>query len=295
MNHMDRLKQYIQIIQARYPEIKVISARFNQDGQYNDVVILNENLVFRFAKVPDAIETLRYEIAVQKSLQGQLPLRIPDPIYTLLESKTPGKAFVGYSMIPGVPLWRENYKSIQDRTVRKRLAVQLSEFLRELHQVNASETIPIQLPRYETQVAWADLCDRIKRRLYPFMREAARREVSDHFEKYLDQPDRYPYQPCLRHGDFGTGNILYDPRYLSINGIVDFGDVGLGDPAVDFAGLYISYGSDFYKDCCAVYPQMDAALGRVHFYCGTFALQEALFGIENGDQAAFQAGMAAYL
>jgi aminoglycoside 2''-phosphotransferase len=127
------------------------------------------------------------------------------------------------------------------------------------------------------------------------MREDARRDVSVHFRSYLDRSEGYGFEPRLRHGDFGTGNILYDPGSLSITGIIDFGGVGLGDPAVDFAGLYISYGSEFYRDCCQVYPQMRTSLNRVHFYCGTFALQEALFGVENGDEVAFQAGIADYI
>ncbi len=43
------------------------------------------------------------------------------------------------------------------------------------------------------------------------------------------------------------------------------------------------------------YPEMDQALKRARFYCGTFALEEALFGIENGDQTAFQNGMVKYV
>jgi len=37
----------------------------------------------------------------------------------------------------------------------------------------------------------------------------------------------------LRYGDFGTGNILYDPQTLTISGIIDFGFAGLGDGALD--------------------------------------------------------------
>ena len=45
--------------------------------------------------------------------------------------------------------------------------------------------------------------------------------------------------------------------------------------------------------CHALYTQ--GALGRVAFYRGTFALQEALFGVENGDEEAFRAGIAPYM
>jgi aminoglycoside 2''-phosphotransferase len=291
---MDQIKHYTQVIRSKYPELRVISGRFNQDGQYNDVVILNDSLVFRFAKVPEAVKTLQIEIAVQRSLQDQLPLRIPNPTYTCLENGTQGSAFMGYPLIPGTPLWRENFYQIRNKSAKKRMAVQLAEFLRELHRVNAGETIPVHLPHRETRRDWAEMYRRIRNLLYPYMKEAARREISDHFETYLEKPEDFSFRTCLRHGDFGTGNILYDPIKLHITGVVDFGGVGLGDPAVDFAGLYISYGEDFYRDCCMVYPEMTAALRRVHFYCGTFALEEALFGIENEDEAALQAGIEQY-
>jgi aminoglycoside 2''-phosphotransferase len=291
---MDVLNKYTQTIKLHYPEIKVISALVNQDGQYNDVVILNDSLVFRFAKVPDAIKTLQYEVIVQKSLQGKLPLQIPDPIYAQVETDVIGEAFVGYPMINGVPLWLENYKTITNPSSRTRMAFQLAEFLKEFHRFSV-ETIPIQLYRFETRAEWANMYNRIRLRLYPFMRDAAKSEVSSHFEGYLDQTEAYGFEACLRHGDFGTGNIIYAPENCAITGIIDFGGVGLGDPAVDFSGIYISYGSDFYEDCCSVYPEMRHAFDRVQFYCGTFALQEALFGIDNNDDDAFQAGIAEYI
>jgi aminoglycoside 2''-phosphotransferase len=291
---MEVLNKYTQIINRNYPEIEVVSARVNQDGQYNDVIILNEGLVFRFAKVPDAIKTFQYEVVVLKSLQGWLPLKIPDPIYTQVETDGIGEVFIGYPMINGVSLWQDNYKTITNTSARKRMAFQLAEFLKELHQFSA-ETIPIQLYGFETRAEWVDMYNRIQLRLYPFMREDTKIEVSTHFESYLDQTEQYGFEACLRHGDFGTGNILYDPVKQEVTGIIDFGGVGLGDPAVDFAGIYISYGSDFYENCCSVYPEMRHALDRVHFYCGTFALQEALFGVENNDDAAFQAGIADYV
>src|SRR5688572_31496305 len=36
--------------------------------------------------------------------------------------------------------------------------------------------------------------------------------VERHFESYLNNPNLHTYPICLRHGDFGTGNLLYDPQ-----------------------------------------------------------------------------------
>lgn len=99
------------------------------------------------------------------------------------------------------------------------------------------------------------------------------------------------------HGDFGRSNILYDEREQRITGIIDFSELSLGDPAVDIAALAcpVGYGEDFVRRFEHIYPGIDALLPRARFYISTFALQEALYGIENDDQESFRAGIEDYV
>ena len=76
-----------------------------------------------------------------------------------------------------------------------------------------------------------------------------------------------------------------NPETSRISGIIDFGGSGLGDPAYDFAGILSSYGREFFDMCMNLYPNGDEISERVKFYKSTFALQEALHGIENGDRS----------
>ncbi len=46
----DLLVQYVAQINVDFPTLDIITARLNSDGMVNDVVIVNEDLVFRFAK-----------------------------------------------------------------------------------------------------------------------------------------------------------------------------------------------------------------------------------------------------
>lgn len=286
---------YVRQIKKHYPDLEIETIVLNQEGQYNDVLIINNTLVFRFAKVPAAVETLRQEVAILQSLQDYISLTIPNPIYHSVEKDVVSEAFVGYRMIPGKPLWFDDFKAISDSNAIEKIAVQLSGFLYELHRIPVHKVLPIELPLSDTRKEWASMYDRIRAKLYVHMRLGARRQVTKHFEDFLGNLDPYKFEPMLRHGDFGTGNIIYDSDRLSVVGVIDFGGTGLGDPAIDFAGLLISYGEKLYKQCYSVYPEMEQALKRVRFYCGTFALQEALFGIENGDQMAFQNGIAEYV
>lgn len=292
---MHTIDHYIQQLHKHYPQLSIDTVTLNQDGQYNDVLMINDELVFRFAKVPDAIKTLHHEVTILHSIQNRVSLAIPNPIYENVVTSVVGETFMGYAKIAGEPLWVEALAAITTPEAKKQLAVQLAEFLRELHSIPIQTLLFAQLPLMDTRSEWTDLYEQIQNKLFTYMRPDARQQVANHFEHFLNTPQLYDFGPVLRHGDFGPGNILFDPAQLSITGIIDFGSVNLGDPAVDFAALYGSYGEDFYQQCAAIYPAMVAALPRLHFYRGTFALREALFGIENGDVTAFHNGIANYL
>ncbi|MTD31248.1 hypothetical protein [Planomicrobium sp. YIM 101495] len=55
-----------------------------------------------------------------------------------------------------------------------------------------------------------------------------------------------------------------------------------------------SYGEAFFDLCLNFYPHKEGTAGRVAFYRSTFALQEALHGIEHGGEEAFESGISAY-
>ena len=109
-------------------------------------------------------------------------------------------------------------------------------------------------------------------------------------------PDNFAYQPVLRHGDFGTVNLLYDPQAKALSGVIDFGNAGLGDPALDIAYLIapFGYGDKIIDRLALDYPLDDDLLARARFYVSTFALQEALYGIEHDNTRAFNLGLAGY-
>lgn len=290
----DKLAAYTGQIRRFYPDFPIESAALNRDGQYNDVLVVNETFIFRFAKVAPAIETLRREVELLGRLQPHISLPIPQPAFVHTESGVLGEAFMGYPFIPGLPLWREAFQSITDTDDLSRMAGRLASFLRELHSAPAEQIVPSGQPVADTPEDMADLYARIQAKLYGYMRPDAQAGVTAHFEGYFADAERHPYTPTLRHGDFGTGNLLYDPQTQAITGVIDFSFTGLGDPAADFAGLFVSFGEEFYRRCSTLYPAMEAALDRVHFYLGIFALEEAIFGLENNDDAAFHSGIKEY-
>ncbi len=292
---MNQSGLYLETIQRVYPDFSVHSVKTNIHGQNNNILIVNDAFIFRFPKYADGIEKLEREIAILKGIGDFIPIPIPHVIFEHMTPQIVGQVFVGYRFVPGVSLWRETLWNIDEEAILERLAQQLAQFLRELHRIPIETIIEQQLPVADTYEEWSNIYSRIQAKCYPHMRSDARIWATHHFETFLADAAHFAYKPVLKHGDFGPSNILFDLDEQIIRGIIDFGGAGLGDPAYDFAGILSSYGEAFLRRFSPIYPEMEASWDRITFYQGTFALLEALFGIENQDQNAFKSGIKEYV
>ena len=291
---MGNIDIYLDSIHEAYPDLKVEKVRAHpHDGQFNDILIINEELIFRFPRFEENIPDFVSQVRLLQYIQGSISLLIPNPIYSSTKSTTTNKIFMGYRMVPGEHLTRGKLAAIRDDTILQRLADQLARFLSELHSIPVTD-LENGLPVQDGPEAWAELYTEIQQHLFHFMRSGAKARVRDHFEAYLNNPGLHRYRICLRHGDFGPGNILYNPEDQTISGVIDFDGMGLGDPAIDIAAASC-YGEAFTRRFRPAYPEVDSMMERTRFYKGTFALQEALHGFKNKDNEAFQSGMAEYV
>ncbi len=274
------------LIATLAPELDVQTVR-RDNGQFNDVLIVNNAWVFRFPKSPAALSSMPGEVAILRALAGRLPLPTPEPCYVNFIGPRPG---FGYALLPGAPLSRE-WLATAPEPVRDQIAQRLGEFLRALH------TLPPDLfdgqPLQDVIGQWAELHDKIRDHLFPFMRSDARDEVAGRFEVFL-AAGQSTWTPVPRHGDFGSGNFLYDAEAGAVSGVIDFGSAGLGDPAVDIAALS-TLGQPILNRALVAYPEAAGYLDRAAFYRSTFALQQAWYGLRDGSREDFEDGIARYL
>ena len=134
----------------------------------------------------------------------------------------------------------------------------------------------------DSQAGWQDMFSRIREVVYPHLTAEARRWTTEQFAAFLEDDENFAFSKVLRHGDFGTSNTLYSAEQRRVVGIIDFSHAGVGDAAIDFAGLCVSYGDPFLKRCARVYPLIDQCWERIRFYAVcAFLLEDALFCVEN--------------
>jgi aminoglycoside 2''-phosphotransferase len=287
------MNNFLARIQQAHPELHLRNVgRLTGHGQFSEVLLAEDArgtpLVFRFPRTDSVAQDMVYELGILDQLQGKLPLPIPNPIYR--EVGADKLVFMGYTMLPGEPLWHETAAAITGEAVLDRLAGELAHFLKVLHSLDVQKARPIA----ETRDHWAGMYAAFREKLYPFMREDAKAQVTRDFETYLDDAANFDYTPTLRHGDFGGGNLLYDAQSHRISGVIDFGFAGYGDPAQD-VGALSTYGEAFLRRGLAVYPEIEMMLSRATFYRSTYALQQALYALRSGDQDDFEDGMTDYV
>lgn len=283
---------FIQRINECYPTLPVDDVYFNDIGENNDVLIVNQDIVFRFPRYAEGVQKLLLEATLLTELQGRLPLDAPNPIYRAFDPPVPGQVFMGYSMIPGKPLFPDILAGFTPEK-QTRAAHDLACFLRALHQTPISTAI--QLPHQDHVEEWKHLFERFQAVLQPHLSASTWSNICCEFQDFFAHTD-IGFKPSLRHGDFGPGNIMVNEENQIITGVIDFGSAGIGDPAVDIAGLVgpAGYGEEFVRQMFTDYPEAETYLNRARFYASTFALQQALFGMEHNDKEAFEAGIAAY-
>jgi aminoglycoside 2''-phosphotransferase len=291
----NEIAKLLQRIQQAYPDLAIEQGTVQlTNGQFNKVLLVDPDWVFRFPRSPRAASILQTETTILQALQDRLPLPIPDPTHLAWDEPRHQLAFTGYRFIPGVPLTR-TVLATASKEASRRLAMQLAGFLQALHHVPIDD-LPLTLPVADGRDAWEQMYQRLQIDVFASLRPDARDAVSQHFEAFLGEPANFTYRPVLRHGDFGGTNILFDAVHHVANGVIDFGAAGLGDPAVDLAALSW-YGEAFLQQVFVAYPELadPAVQTRANFYRSTHALQQALWALETGDEAEFADGIARYV
>lgn len=285
---------FVEQIRVNFPEIEISEVEYNYNGQNNHIVLINNKYIFRFPKYFEGIDRMKNEINLLKILGKHVSIPIPYPEFLCYSSNEPGKVFWGYKILKGEPFTKQNLSTLFHNVT---LGKQLGNFLKELHSIPLEHIKGIRTQYTFEKSYWEDIYKRIREKLFDYMNSDKRRRVEENFNNYLENGSNFEYESVLIHGDFGISNILYDKDTGNISGIIDFGSSKIGDPAIDIASLFgaVGYKNNLLLAMEEVYPEIRIFINRALFYKSTFALQEALFGLENRDKQAFENGISGYM
>lgn len=235
-NHPDLL---LKKIAAEFPDLKSSTYRYIDEGWDHEIIILDEKIVFRFPADKEYTDKLKNEISVLKFLSSKVTARTPD--YTFI-SKNYG--FAGYKIIAGKQLAKPLFDCLQPHE-RTKIAKQLADFLSTIHALDVRQPVIISVSPSYLHNDQALIKSQAEHRLKPLL-SAQDYSIVQRILIDIDDLLRQRLPTVFTHNDIYSRHLLWDTVAKKL-GVIDFSDMCLGDPAVDFAELH-EYGLDFVKE-----------------------------------------------
>lgn len=237
--------------------------------------------MFRFPKRAEVERQLLVETRILPLLAECSPIPLPRFHFQGRPSATFPRRFAGYARLAGIPAIALDPAQIRFL----KLVPALGRFLSFLHSFPVSTATQVSVPEYSSadQIAEArtealrDL--HVVRQVMPDAPEAAWRA---YLEAGVDAARPGAVPPVLVHCDLAAEHILLDSETHQVTGIIDWGDVAVADPAIDFAGIFHWGGANFAKAALASYHREadNGLLERARFFGACRGIADIVFGLE---------------
>ncbi|WP_394840980.1 aminoglycoside phosphotransferase family protein [Pendulispora brunnea] len=208
------------LISIQFPQWACLPlARIESAGTMNAIYRLGTEMAVRLPRVEEALKDVEKEWRWLRRLASALPVPIPVPL-------AKGEPTDDYPWPWSVTRWLRGETPVVGRLTDPRaLAKDLGQFVHALHRVDATRGpssyrgVHLAARDAPTRTAIAELHGIIDRDAATAAWEAALRVPA------------WTGPPVWIHADLSPGNVLVSGGRLAA--VLDFGAVGLGDPAVD--------------------------------------------------------------
>jgi aminoglycoside phosphotransferase (APT) family kinase protein len=215
------------LLRAQFPELDASSARLVGEGWDNAVWLVEEQWAFRFPRRQIAIPGVERELALLPRLAPLLPVPIPEPRFVGTSSERFPWPFFAARLLPG----RELADAGLGEDARVEVGAELGRLLRVLHapetaaRVDPEGVLPVDFNRR------ADMAFRVPRTRERL--EELGHPETEAIAELLAEAEALPpsASQALVHGDLHLRHVLVDGT--SMSGVIDWGDICVGDPAID--------------------------------------------------------------
>jgi aminoglycoside 2''-phosphotransferase len=277
------------VVRENHPELDVRSFDRITGGWASDTFLVNGEYIFRFPKMPILTRygyDIRKEIRLLPPLSKAMSVRVP--VFEFVNEEIP---YVGYKMIEGVPITKCDLGSDE-------LAGQMAAVLLEIHSFPEEKALELGVLKPDWRMDYVDFYEKVQNETFGFLDEATRAGARKVFDGFLDNEDNFNFKPRLVHRDLsGDAHILCDTETDRIAGIIDWEDACVGDPAIDFTGLYWDCGEEFTLAVLRHYETLGgkrpdpAFWERNIFYRRIGDFYTIIYGLEIDDESYIKKGV----
>ena len=227
------------------------------EGYDFEVVIVDDTWVFRFPRRANVVEALEAEAAFLPRLAAALPVDVPR-----FEHVSHEPPFASYPLIRGTPLVDEDPDGVR-------------AFLAALH---AFDHAGLPVERRDWREALHEQCARLERDVLPLVDPDDRPRA---LALFAEVETLTGFEPAFIHNDLSGPHLLVHAGKLA--GVIDWGDVVVGDPARDYAWLLN-----------VAFPEWDVPdelRRRARFYHRLIPWYEAHYGVFTKQPARVEAAL----
>ncbi|MCF3103068.1 aminoglycoside phosphotransferase family protein [Streptomyces roseoverticillatus] len=239
------------LVREQHPDLAGLDLREVAGGWDNQLWRLGDELAVRMPRTERAPSLLRKEHRWLPALAPRLPLPVPTPVRIGEPSARFPRPWTIATWVPGEPADRAPIS-------HDRAADTLAGFLKTLH-VKAPAEAPVSPDR---GVPLKRLTDGFEKGLEEIASggvAADLRKVRDVWDEAVAAPDGED-PPVWLHGDLHPANVVVSDGTLS--GVIDFGDMCAGDPAVDLAAAWVLLPTGAAARFFEAYAHADEAMIR---------------------------------
>jgi aminoglycoside 2''-phosphotransferase len=268
--------EHRELVTRVFPELGVRTLDAIGAGWTFHTYEVNGEWIVQLPRNDYASERLLEQIERLPSLARELSTSIPSPVFV---SRDPPA--MGYRKLDGIAA---------DRAPDGLWPERLGRALYDLHSV-PPEFIGLRAKtaeqvRSERRPACDRLSDVVVPRLEPKDRDRAEALVGS----FLDEDRLWRFAPCVVHGDLAPEHILVS-KTGDLVGILDWEEVGVGDPASDF--VWLAGASDAGERALAAYGGAPDAtfLERARLIGAFVPWHHVVYGVETGRESLVSEGL----
>src|SRR6266700_2016716 len=257
------------LLRAQRPDLAHLPLRYAARGWDNELWRLGDELAVRVPRTERAPELLRMEHRVLPRIAPRLPLPVPTPLYLGEPSALFPQPWSVVAWVAGEPADRAEIGDEDSAAV-------LAEFLRALHSEEPLISQGDGGPGCRIRHASCEFSDD----LVELIGEDQVRRLEDIW-RYGKEAPEWSGPPVLAHNDLHPANVVTKGGALC--GVIDFGALAQGDPAMDLAAAWSLLPSGATSAFFAHYGEVDpATMRRAHgwaVHIGVFVTQMAINGL----------------
>lgn len=265
------------------PQFELQSLKLLGSGTDSTAYLANDQWIFRFPKSNAAQKTLKKEIVLLPQLRNHLPIAIPD--FKYIAKDTDKLLYVCYQMLPGVPLEKNIFDTMPIQKQEQALK-DLTRFLQILHKFPIQTASECRVQKELYKGAYHSEQKLLLREIQHLLSKEEISKIENIFSSYEKDEKNISNPLSILHADLKPDHILYDPETGHITGIIDWGDVCIGDPDFDFTCLSLFYDQDFVVRLLKYFPteNREHILTKIQFFITIRWLQDLADFVKSKDE-----------